>query len=318
MAETAMGSRGQLAWVREAVTWGTTPVTPAMRAVPIVSESLEVNIANLESAEIRPDRQYAQPVQGNIAPQGDINVEWNANALGYFLFYLSGDTPVITGTNPYTHTFQQTLNVDLPSVTLEKGFNDIVQYYRYPGARVDRVTIAVAPNAFVTGAIGWKMKNEIYSATPLDAALTDIAHVPLNSFNGTVSEGGAALATSTKFDLTIENQLMGLNVIGSQFLGALLAQRFRITGSLEMFFTDNVKYAKFRNFTETDIVLVLADPDSHSVSFDIKSTRYTGKTPMIPGEGPVLLTLPFSAYHDAVSGDQIEFIVINDQASLIT
>lgn len=314
MAETAMGAGSQLAWNKE-TTWGT-PVATPMKAVPITGETLEAQINKLESAEIRPDRHFAKPVQGSIHPQGDVNVEWNASALGYFLYYLTGSTPVVTGTGPYNHTLLQTHNVTLPMVTLEKGFKDIAQYYRYPGARVSRVTFAVAPDAFVTGAIGWMMKDEVNSGTPLDATLTDIAHAPLTAFEAEITEGGAALATSTKFDLTLDNQLMSLAVIGSRAVAALLAQRFRANGTLQAFFANNTMYAKFRNFTETSIVMKLLDLAGQFVQVDLKSVFYEGRTPQIAGEGPVYLDLPFSASHDSVSGEQIEIVVENDQASL--
>jgi hypothetical protein len=317
MAETSMGSSSQLAWVKE-TTWGVTPATPAMKIVPLVSESLKVNIPAVESAEIRPDRHFAQPIQGNIAPAGDVMVEWNANALAYFLYYLCGEAPVTTGAAaPYHHVFHPTHSVDLPSVTLEKGYKDIVQYYKYPGGRINTVSFAVAPGAIVTGTINWMLKNEVHSSTPLDAAATDIAHIPFDSFHASITEAGVIMATSTKFDITFENQLVGLNVIGSQYLGALLAQRFKTSGSMELFFTNNDMYLKHRDFVDTAIVLLLTDTLAQFISADIKSARYTGDTPVIPGEGPVLLTLPFSSYHDAVSGEQVEFIVECDQASLI-
>lgn len=315
-AETAVGSSSYVAYVKE-TTWKTTPGTPAMRALPIVSESLDSNITSIESAEVRPDRQFAQPIQGNLSPQGDVNVEWNADALGYFLYYTFGTAPVVTGTGPYTHVIQQTPSVILPSLTIEKGFVDITTYLQYAGARVNRITFAVAPDALVTGAIGFMMANEVVATTPLDATLTDIDHIPFNSFDGSISEGGGVIGVATKLDLTIENQLNPLKVIGSQFLGALLAQRFKVTGTLEVFFENETLYQKFRNFTESAIVAVLQDQAGSSLTLDLKSVRYTGKTPMIPGEGPVLLSMPFAVHHDTTSGKQVVATVLNNIASLI-
>lgn len=319
MAETAMGSGSQLAWIKETV-WGTTPGTPQLRRIPLVSETLQAQINKLQSAEIRPDRQFAHPAQGNVHPQGDVNVEWNAEALGFFFYYLLGATPTITGTTPgpYTHVILQTPNVTLPSVTLEKGFKDINQYYRYTGSRVGRVGFEIRPDAFVTGPIGFQMKDESNAGTALDATLTDIDHIPFTSFEALLTENAVTLATATMFNLTIDNQLIGINVIGNRFLGALLAQRLMITGQLEAFFANNTMYAKFRNFTASAITMFLEDADSNSILLDIPQIHFEGTTPQIAGEGPVFLPMPFSASHDAVSGQQITVTVVNTQATLIT
>jgi hypothetical protein len=311
MAETAVGSSSYFAWVAEA-TWATTPPTPAMRFIPLVSESMDSNVTTLEPQTIRPDRQYGQSIQGNIAPQGDVNVEWNADALGFFMYYLLGTTPTVTGAAaPFTHVINQTKSVDLPSVTMEKGFVDIDTYLQYVGARVNRITFAVAPDAFITGALGMMAQNEVVATAPLIATPTDVPYVPFNSFDGAITEGGTVIATATKLDLTLENQLNSIKVIGSRYPRAILAQRFHATGTLEAFFVDSVLYTKFIDFTNSALIAKLQDQDGGSLELDFKAVNYTGKTPVIPGEGPIFISMPFAAHHDSVSKQQVVVTVKN-------
>jgi hypothetical protein len=89
----ADSNRVQLAYVEEA-TLGTTPGSPAMRAIRFTGESLAHDIQTTESKEIRSDRQTADLMQVAAANNGAINFElsfpaartWLADFLRYAMF----------------------------------------------------------------------------------------------------------------------------------------------------------------------------------------------------------------------------------------
>jgi len=304
MAETAIGAKSQLTWQAEA-TWGTAASSINQRLLPFVSETIKADIGIVENPEIRSDRRSATPGQGNLKPGGDINVVWTANSHGWMVYRALGGTVSTTGTGPFVHTIQEFSSSDLKSMTLEKGFLGIGQYFVYLGARINRISFSVSPESNVTGAIGIMAKNETASGTSLDATPFDQTHLPLNSFNGSVIQNAITLATMTEMTLNIDNTLAGINVIGSQFYGALLAARLKVTGTFSMFFENLTQYNIFRNFTETDFSLLMADQATNYIQFVMENIRFGGSTPQISGEGPIFFSGDYSAYIDSVSGKQI-------------
>src|SRR6266568_4797243 len=141
-SESAIGAESQLTSIKES-TWGTTPGTPTTIIIPCVSESLKANIGLVEPATIRADRRMFPPIQGNLSPSGDINIEWFANAHGRLIYFLLGGTPGDSGSGPYTHTVEESTDADLPSFTLSKEFTDIAQYLLYTGCRISKATFNV-------------------------------------------------------------------------------------------------------------------------------------------------------------------------------
>lgn len=89
----ADSNRLRLAYVEE-TSLGTTPASPAMRAIRATGESLNHDIQTTESKEIRSDRQTADLIQVGAANSGGLNFElsfpaprtWLADFLRYALF----------------------------------------------------------------------------------------------------------------------------------------------------------------------------------------------------------------------------------------
>lgn len=67
-------NRASLRWVRE-TTWGTTPTTPTLWNLRFTGESLNGNIQNIQSEEIRSDRMISDLIQVDLSTAGDINME---------------------------------------------------------------------------------------------------------------------------------------------------------------------------------------------------------------------------------------------------
>lgn len=317
-AETAIGAKTRLAAVPETV-WGTTPATPSMILVPYVSESLESNIGIVENNAIRPDRKYFSPGQGNLKPAGDVSVVWSANALGWLILRGVGASATTTGSagSGFTHTIQETTNVDLPSVTIEKGFLDIGQYIVYKGARINTLTFEMRPESTINGSIGFMAKDEVSASTQLGNP-TDIAWIPLNSYNGTCLQEAATMANVTEMTLNFNNNLSGTHVLFSRTYGSLLASRFRITGSFGVFFLDLAHFNRYRSFTETNFDITMQDANGHFVQFKIFAARYNGSTPKVNDEGPIFFQGEFSAYvatSGPGNGKQLETIIKNTRTN---
>lgn len=77
-------NRSQLAYIPE-VTWGVTPGSPAMSEIRFTGESLNKNIQNILSQEIRSDRQVTDLIQVGKETSGDINFELSYGNFDTFL-----------------------------------------------------------------------------------------------------------------------------------------------------------------------------------------------------------------------------------------
>lgn len=314
--ETAVGAKGWLVGIAEA-TWGTTPGGTPKR-IPFITESIKAAIGTVDDESIRNDRGNDTPAQGLINPAGDINIVWTADAHAWLFWRGIGGTVVVTGSAPYTHTFSEYTSPDLPAFSLEKGFTDIAQYFIETGNRINRMTFTLQPGQNVKGVISVMGKSETASGTPLSASPTTIARKPLDAFSGTLTESSAALATATEASLTIVNNITGVPVLFSQFKGALLAARLKVSGTLTAFFTNLTLYNRFRNFTESNIIVKMQDSAANYIQIHVPHTRYAGSTPAVSGEGPLFIPLEFNAYTDTVANAQLLCVVKNTLASITT
>jgi len=80
----ASSNRVALRYIAES-TFGTTPVTPAFTELRYTGESLNYNISNITSDEIRADRMTADLVQVSGDGSGDVNVELSYDAYDAFI-----------------------------------------------------------------------------------------------------------------------------------------------------------------------------------------------------------------------------------------
>jgi hypothetical protein len=80
----AVSNRVALRFISE-VTFGTTPTTPALKELRFTGESLNYNLSNVTSEEIRSDRMISDLVQVQSDAAGDLNVELSYDAYDDFI-----------------------------------------------------------------------------------------------------------------------------------------------------------------------------------------------------------------------------------------
>lgn len=140
----AKGSNSYLAF-QEETTFSVVPATPALNYCYFTSESLGETINLVTSQVIRSNRNPTKPVRGNRDVAGSIKTEL-APSLGSFLKGLLGDVATTGGPAPYTHVI--TIDSDIPSFIIEKGFTDLPQYLLYLGCKVNKFTLTAKAEGF--------------------------------------------------------------------------------------------------------------------------------------------------------------------------
>lgn len=307
----ANGSRHALYSVAES-TYGTTPTSPALDAVRITSCTLGLSKNSLESGEIRSDRQKADFRLGANQVGGEIGFELSYGSFDQFLeAVLMGagwdvDTPV-AGTD------QLKAGVERRSFTMVRHFSDIQTadkpYYIYTGVEINTMSLSIAADQMITGTFGVVGKGQTL-ATDLTALGTptynpESTTTPLDSFTGTLDEGGSSIAVITEITLELANGIEPRFVVGSKDTIKPSDSRSNLTGTISAYFEDSTMVEKFINETESSIVLTLPDADGNELKITIPRIKYTGGQPDVSGEGPVVLSMPFQALLDSSTSSNI-------------
>lgn len=295
----SQGSRSYLAYITE-VTAGVTPGTPAMIQLPINTHSLKLNKSVIESGEIRPDRQVAVNRHGNIDAMGDIDVEFRA--LDYDAFLESALFGAFS-----SGTLK--LGVTPKFFTLEDGLTDIPAYRIFRGCAVSTLDLEVKPDAIVSAKFGMVgMSSVAATGTPLDASLTAPSNnVPFDSFSGTITEGGSAIATVTGLKLKVENSLKPTHVIGNKIAPQLEYGRGKVSGEITAYFDSIALYNKFVNETVSTLVFSLTDGTA-TYTFTLPKVKYNGGDIPLQNEQSRILTLPIVGLFDSTEATSLKIV----------
>lgn len=293
----AQGSRTQLAYVAES-TYGTTPSTPAMIAVPFNTHSLDLAKTRIQSAEITPDRMPRIDRHGQRTVSGDIVVEMRPADYDWLLegaLFGSFSSDVLnTGTT-------------VKGFTIEDGALDITQYRAFSGCMVNTMQMSIAPNQMTTATFGIMGKNMTQSSSPLDASLTAASgSEPFDSYSGTISEGGSTIAYVNSIDFTLNNNLNPAFVLGSTTSPQMEFGTSSLEGTMTVYYQDAALITKFLNETESSLSIVLDDRVA-GLNYTLLMPRIKINGAAVPVANPQsrLMTIPFVALRDSSTGTQL-------------
>lgn len=295
----ATGSQHSVSYVAE-TTYGTTPATPAFTPLPFTAVSLGMQKDPIVSNKLRSDRQIEDLRHSNKSVSGDVAGELEYGSFDDMLEAMAMGTwtsnVLRAGTTRRSFTFERLFgNLDTP------------EYHRATGVEVNSLSLTVAPNAMVEcsiGLVGQDLSTGTSRVTgSTDNTVTD--RQPFDSFTGTITEGGTAIATVTQIELSWTNNLEMAYVVGSDTTIEPSDGKSNLTGTLTAFFTDSSLYDKFINETSSEVVFTLVDPAGNTLQFDIPNLKYNSGNPDVSGEGRVTLSLSFQALYSAADSSQI-------------
>ena len=190
------------------------------------------------------------------------------------------------------------IGLNLRTFTMERRFDDIVQYQASRGVTVNEMAFSITPESIVGGS--WGMlgmsattltPTSLITGLPVPAPLT----APFAAFDGRVYEGGVLQAVMTSMDVSLNNNRTLEGVIGSKFSPGVFEGRASIDGTTVFFLEGNTTYNKFVNETESSIFVRLADPNSPTEFMNIVMPRvkYTSGDKDPPLEGPVPINMAY-------------------------
>lgn len=293
----AQGSRTQLAYVAES-TYGTTPASPAMAAVPFNTHSIDLTKTRVQSAEITPDRMPRVDRHGQRTVSGEVVVEMRPADYDWLLegalFGAFATNVLNTGTT-------------VKSFTIEDGALDITQYRAFTGCMVNTMQVSIAPNQMTMATFGIIGKNMTQGTSPLDASLTAASgNEPFDSFSGAIEEGGSAIAYVNSIDFTLNNNLNPAFALGSTTTPQMEFGMSTLEGTMTVYYQDKALIDKFLDETESSLSIVLDDRVA-GLNYTLLMPRIKINGAAVPVAGPTsrLITIPFVALRDSSTGTQM-------------
>jgi hypothetical protein len=294
----ATGSRHNLSYVVES-TFGTTPANPSFTPIRHTGTTLGLSKDSIESEELREDRQVAHYRHGNKSVTGDVNFELSYGGLDDLL------QATLCGTWATNVLLAGTTR---RSFTVERHHQDIGKFLRSTGCQFNTMSLSVAPNSMVTGSFGIIGSGFTTSGSALGSSTysAETTTAPFDSFTGSITEAGGAIATVTALELAIDNGMEALYVVGSADTLLPSIGKSSITGSVTAYFEDTALIDKFINETTSAIIFTLTDAAGNDYIFELPKVKYNSGNPEVSGPGAVTVTLDFIALYDSLAKKQMK------------
>lgn len=290
MAEqlVALGSKARFLYAMESA-WAELPGTPTVYNLRVTGFNVNLTKDSFTSNELRSDRQTADLRTGMRQVTGDISTE---------LSYGSFDDLIESAMfNTWASDDTITIGTTQRSFTIQRDFPDIAAYHSFSGCVVNQWSVSIRPNAVVKSTfsiIGKDMGAGQTITGGTDKATTS----PFDSFTGVLKEAGTTIAVVTGLDFTLNNNITPLQVLYQNTAVGLGEGRASLTGTLTAYFVDSTLLNKFLNETESSIRVTLTDVNANSLEFYFPRIKYSGGDINVSGEGPVTISLPFTALKD--------------------
>lgn len=293
----ASGGRHGLAFIKE-VTSGTTPDAPQLKDLRHTGCTLGISRDSISSNELRSDRQVSAVRTMSNKIQGAINIELSFGGFDELLAAaLAGEW---TNNKLKVGKLEQ-------SLSMERRFEDIGQYGLFSGCYCNRLSLSVKPNALVTGSFDIIGMNAKYGPTTACASPTAAPDtLPYDSFTGAILEGGTPIAIVTGLDFSLENGINPQFVLMRRDTAFVTFGKATCTGTLTAYFENGDMLGKFLSETPSSLSLTLGDGTDESYEFSFPRIVYTGADNPANDDGPVTLSMPFSAILDPTLGSNLQ------------
>lgn len=292
------------------VTYGTTPSTPVFLVQRMTAESLNANIENVVSNEIRADRNVTDLIQVGQNAGGSVDFELSYGSYDPWLESLmfstwSGDV-LKNGTTQKSFTLEKKFEV---------GSTD--QYHRFTGAVVNSMNLKMEAGAVVTGTFDFLAKGFVSDQAIISGATYTAANT--NSvMNAAVDFGSLALTGASgielmSLELNVTNNLRQQRVIGSLDSRGIGTGRFEVTGSLTAYFEDEALYELFINGDPSDLTFTLTDSAGNEYEFVVGNLKFETASVAAGGnDQDVMVDMTFRGLYD--SGDAATLKITRDPA----
>lgn len=296
----ATGSQTQLTYVMES-SWGLTPVSPSMIVLPVSSARMRRETGEYAVPTLRGDRQVDTYLHGDQSARLDIEfVLRRADFLDILAMALWGSwaSNVLAG------------GTTRKSATFELMHTDIGRYQQLVGGVCESLTIAAQNAGPLMCKASFVGRTYGLSSTSLDSTPTPAAlHAPYVHNGQDLLDGGTPIK-ATRWDLTIQNNLLDPRIVSSRIPADIGGGRQKVTFSIDALFENATLANKFLN--ESNLIPTFAAVDAAAKGFyaSIGQARLLSEEASVEGEGVVTQKFKAQALYSAgIGGTSISIFV---------
>lgn len=148
------------------------------------------------------------------------------------------------------------------------------------------------------------LDNDILHACKPATVVT--ANDPYNTFSGTITEGGSAIAIVTNIELMVDQGQAPANVIGSAFPAGVVPGNVKVEGKMDLYVSNMALFTKFTAETYSTLQFALTNGSS-TYTWLLPKIKYTGaKISKEKGGSPMVMSLPFRGVYDATEATSVK------------
>ena len=296
----AEGSRYSSYFIKETSS-GVTPATGTLKIFRATKSGLDINIATLQSEEIRDDAEVADFRLGTRHVEGTASAEFS---------YQTFDDLIAAALRSSFVNGIVRGGINRQSFTFIDHNADIVDfpYTIYRGCEINTMAISIAASSMVTiefGIVGRTMEQ----AASLPSGLTigdRTTTAPMDGFSGELNMGGSIVDVITEMTINVENGIEPRFVVGSKFSIKPGSKRRQVTGTMTAYYEDNALRTKFLDEQESELAIDIVDGTTGAgYRFTMPRVKITEAPRPIDGEGDIILNMSYRGLLDQAEGYSI-------------
>lgn len=203
------------------------------------------------------------------------------------------------------------------SFTLEKNFSDVGQYFAYTGMRVSKMDLSLSTGNFITGAfdfLGRSGSRSLVTKLP-GSPVASQAFRSMSSVTGVpdVRLDGVPIATTygtyaKDISVSFDNQLEGLQALGTLGNVAVMAKTIQLTGTLSLYLDPGSPspYDDFVNDVTHNFSFIVKDPDGNGYAFVFDQIDFSSMPVQATADGQaVMMAAKWTGIMGATSGNSM-------------
>ena len=306
--------------------WGAATLAGGAAGTPLsqvrmTSESLNFNIENTQSEELRPDRVESDLVQTSASAGGDINFELSYDS---FKEYLASVLCSYWTPTADAGTFDLENGITLRSWTLQKHFQDMTpqQYHTYRGNCFEGLSLTMEIGSIVTGAFtvsGFgldpttgvsdsQLAGATFPAVSVTTPMNAVTNLQDFEIDGVPYDG-----CISSLSLSIINNIRAIQCIGSLIARNMKLGTLEVTGEMEFYFNEGTNYEKFVAGTEFAFSFALEDGAGNRYTITLPRCKFeTGEVVAGGRNSDVMFSAQWRGLYDSTT-DRV--ILINGNAA---
>lgn len=199
------------------------------------------------------------------------------------------------------------------SYSIEKFFSDVGQYISFVGMIPGNLDLSFAAQSIVTGSVGFLGAQSSITQASIGTGYTAAnTNEVMNTGNhvGLIKEGTAGLAVGVvqTVSFSLNNNLRGLTAIGVVGNADVQPGQCSVTGSMDVYFTDEVLYEKVVNGTASSLVIQVADGSQTGKGyvFEFPKIKFSSGEVVTGGNNQdVIATTAWQAIYDSATDSTV-------------